>query len=46
MERLVEALLQKEELLKDEMEQILRQDNNGQITTVPAGAITPSPGTT
>jgi cell division protease FtsH len=38
VERLVEALLKKEELLKDEIDQILRGDSNGVVTEEAAGA--------
>jgi cell division protease FtsH len=39
MERLVEALLQKEELLREEIDQLLRADNNGAVTTGPAAGV-------
>ncbi len=38
MERLVEALLQREELLKEEIDHILRE-SNGQVTTSPLGQL-------
>jgi cell division protease FtsH len=39
MERLAEALLQREELLKEEIDQVLKESPNGQVTTaLPAGS--------
>jgi ATP-dependent metalloprotease FtsH len=45
MERLVDALVQKEELLREEIEQILHLDSNGQATA-PASTAIISPPTT
>jgi len=40
MERLVEALLQREELLREEIDQILRESSNGIVTGPPSGGLT------
>jgi cell division protease FtsH len=37
MEKIVEALLQREELLREDIEQILRADNNGVVAGAPTG---------